>query len=371
MIFERVHPVGPDRAGRLVKASVLEVDRNRPFAGFSTVQEALPSDYTGAALLAIERFSLAANNLSYVMVADALRTWDAFPSPTSGRGRVPVWGIARVIAADPSVATVGTRLSGFLPMATHVAVQATPTDSGLLVTDKRRAGMLPLYRRLTRAGPDSDSDHHADIEAVILPVHPFAGLLADDLHCAGTHAVVVTSASSRSAAALSRLLADQGVQVTGLTSSRHRSAVESLEVYSRILDYDDVDQLPRSDSTVYVDIAGSAKVTTAIHQQLGNRLAASIAAGSTHPRSRSSVPPAGPPVSLYNTGDRELDVVRERGLQTLETIYQQARTRLVTWASTWLQISTVEGVVENCWPTAGGAPNHAAWRTTDIGEQLP
>jgi hypothetical protein len=56
----------------------LEVDRETPFDGLTIVRESLPSAQPGSLLLVVERFSLAANNLSYVLVNDVLRT---LPSP--------------------------------------------------------------------------------------------------------------------------------------------------------------------------------------------------------------------------------------------------------------------------------------------------
>ncbi|WP_197375754.1 DUF2855 family protein [Mycolicibacterium baixiangningiae] len=321
------------------ESSVLEVHRDSPFDGFVTVQEPLPTGLTGNALLAVERFSLAANNLTYVLVNDVLRTLDAFPSPKPDRGRVPVWGIAEVIAADPSVATVGTRVAGFLPMATHADVRLTSTETGLLSIDAQRVGMLPIYRRLTPVVNDPRSID-ADIETVLLAVHPFAALLAADVTATGARTVVVSSASSRSAAALSRLLTRAGVDVIGLTSSRHRPVAQSLAVYAQVLGYDEVDQI--RDGSVYVDVAGSAEVTTAVHDRLGSRLVESIAVGGTHLRSLPSTP--GPALTRFNTGDREVDMVRERGWQAVQAMYDDARADLTAWATRWLRITTVNGL---------------------------
>lgn len=139
------------------------------------VREPLARQQPATLLLAVERFSLANNNLGYVLVNDVLRTVDAFPASTPHRARIPVWGIAEVIDADSSVATRGTRVAGFLPMATHTAVRATSTENGLLSIDEQRVDMLPVYRRLTPLVCGSRSID-ADVETVLLPVYPFAAL---------------------------------------------------------------------------------------------------------------------------------------------------------------------------------------------------
>lgn len=331
-----------------VVADVLEVERNRPFEDMYTVTDHYPPDPT-AVVLAIERFAVTTNNLAYALLGDAvLRSWDAFPASSPGRGRVPVWGIACVEAADPAVVAVGTRVSGYLPMATRVAVHAAAVDGGLLTTDEPRAALLPVYRRLDVVESDQD-DATADVDTVLLPIYRSAALLAEDLrHATG---VIVSSASSRTALALSRLLSIRGVAVTGLTSPRNRAAVESLGVYTDVLTYDRADHLEAPDGAVYVDVAGSPDVTAAVHQRLGHRLRASIAVGATHARALPTDAPPGPAVSQFNTGDRELSAVAERGEDAVRDDYRAARAELVSWASTWLRITVVRGLsgAEQAW----------------------
>lgn len=328
-------------------AAVLEVNRSNPFEDMRTTIEQLPDqDQNGALVLAVERFSVSANNLSYVLLGDdVLSSWDAFPARTPGWGRVPVWGVARVVERGSSVATTGDRFTGYLPMATHVAVHATPTKLGLLTTDEPRAGMLAFYRRMTRLEVTADvSDEEADIDAVMLPVYPFAALLASDLVRAGAKRVVISSASSRVAAGLSRLLRNRGVDVIGLTSARHSSAVGTFGTYAKIFTYDEIDLIDAFAPTVFVDIAGSADVAQAVHRRLGKQLEASIAVGGSHLRSWPPVTGPGPSVTAFNTGDRELEVIRDQGEGVLATVYREARDDLVAWAASWLQVTPVAGL---------------------------
>ena len=226
-------------------------------------------------------------------------------------------------------------------MATHATVHATPTEIGLLSVDEQRAHMLPIYRRLSPVLNGSRSDEF-DVETVLLPVTPFAALLAADVAAMGANAVVVSSASSRSAAALGRLLTRSGVGVIGLTNPHHRSAAESFGVYDRVFDYDEVDRLFPSGGTVYVDVAGSADITQAVHLRFGHHLTASITVGGTHARSRPST--SGPALSIFNTGDREQDFVRDHGWQAMRNRYDDARADLIPWASRWLRVHTGEGL---------------------------
>lgn len=320
---------------------VQEVDRTAPLDGLELVREPPPPRRPGLVTLTVERFSVATNNLGYVLVNDVLKTLDAFPSPSRDRARIPVWGIAKVVAADPTVVAVGTRVAGFLPMATRVAVRVENTDIGLLSVDESRAGMLPIYRRLVPLPDESDSASE-DVETVLLPVHPFAALLAADVLASGVRRVVVSSASSRSASALSRLLGAAGVTVVGLTSATHRAAAETFGVYDRVLGYDEVDRLAPFDGTTYVDVAGSSDVTSAVHDRLGQYLVTSIGVGGTHARSTPSG--SGPPLTMFNTGDREVELTRERGWPAVRSLYDAARSELAPWAAEWLRVQTVTGL---------------------------
>jgi hypothetical protein len=90
-----------------------------------------------------------------------------------------------------------------------------------------------------------------------------------------------------------------------------------------------------------------------------HHLAGSIGVGGTHARSLSSIP--GPPLSMFNTGDREVDLVRERGWQTVQSLYEDSRADLIPWTSRWLQVTTVSGL--------GAAP--PVWRGIVAGQSDP
>ena len=53
----------------------------------------------GAIRLAIESFSVTANNVTYAVVGDGFGYWNFFPAP-EGMGIVPMWGHARVIESN-------------------------------------------------------------------------------------------------------------------------------------------------------------------------------------------------------------------------------------------------------------------------------
>lgn len=50
----------------------------------------------GEAVLAVDRFSYTANNLTYVVAGEMLNYWSFFPA-AEGWGRPPVWGFGDVV----------------------------------------------------------------------------------------------------------------------------------------------------------------------------------------------------------------------------------------------------------------------------------
>jgi len=77
----------------------------------------------GAVLVEIEKFGFSANNITYASLGETMRYWEFFPR-ADGRGRVPVWGYARVVASEHDEIAQGERLFGYLPMSTHVVLES-------------------------------------------------------------------------------------------------------------------------------------------------------------------------------------------------------------------------------------------------------
>lgn len=337
-------------------ATVLEVPRDAPLTQSRLVTSSLPDPDPGGVVLAVERFGVSSNNVSYALLGDLLGHWKPFPA-APGWGRVPVWGTARVLAGDPAVASPGTRLAGYLPMATSVAMRATAGPFGIEDTSPERADMLPLYGRMHRIDSGVWNDQHAGVEVTLLPVTPAAALLARDLTEAGVQAVVVSSASSRTALALSRLLRVAGVRTTGLTSTARIATVTGLDAYDQLLPYEQVAALPREASTTYVDIAGDSDITRAVHQRMGNALDRSVGFGGSHlsvtgPTALRPDPALpGPQPVRFSAGARQVELGDELGRAAVEVIEAQAREILLPWFSGWLRVETVTGLdaARNAW----------------------
>lgn len=77
--------------------------------------------------LAVERFGLSANNVTYAVIGDMLQYWAAFPAP-AGSGSGAGLGFATVAESVHPEVEVGTRVFGFLPMSDGLVIPAGRVD---------------------------------------------------------------------------------------------------------------------------------------------------------------------------------------------------------------------------------------------------
>lgn len=238
----------------------------------------------GEALLAIKRFSLTANNVTYGVFGDMMAYWSFFPSSKQGFGRIPVWGFAEVIESRAGGLDVGTRVYGYLPMSHTLKVQVVKlSPNGFLDVTSHRQPMAAAYNRYEIV---SQTDAETEGRVALLKPLFMTGFLLDDWiygeHIWGASNVIASSASSKTALAMAACLKRRGnVTVTGLTSARSKSFVEASGYYDKVVTYDDLAALIGPDSA-YVDFAGDANVTRGVHEALGDSLKASIIVGGSH-----------------------------------------------------------------------------------------
>lgn len=250
------------------------------------VEEPIPSPTDGEILLRVEAFGFTANNITYGVFGDMLGYWKFFPSG-GGWGQIPTWGFAEVVDSGHDGVPVGTRLFGYLPMASHLVLRPAAVDEKQIVDgSEHRAALPPAYNsyRLVAADPLHHPDQE-DAQMVLWPLF-FTGFVLDRFLGAndlfGATAVVLSSASSKTAISTAHCLARRhDVTVIGLTSAGNLDLVRSLDPYDRVVTYDEIDSLDVSDA-VYVDFAGNTEVRAAVHLHYGDRLAHSAMVGGTH-----------------------------------------------------------------------------------------
>lgn len=276
----------------------------------------------GAVRLAIESFSVTANNITYAVVGDGFKYWDFFPAP-EGFGIVPMWGHARVIESRSPEIAVGERAYGYLPMASHLDVNpGRVTPGGFTDTVAHRQPMSPVYNSYTRLAADPEHDPLREAERMIFGPLFRTGFLIDYFlrgqDWFGAEQLVVTSASSKTAMGLASVARQSSPQVKriGLTSKGNVAFVEASGLYHEVVAYDDLDKLAVV-RTVSVDFAGNAELLARLHHHFDAALAQSVLVGATHIEARSVFgkhePLPGPKPQLFFAPDHAVAFFKAHG----------------------------------------------------------
>lgn len=276
----------------------------------------------GAVRLAIESFSVTANNVTYAVVGDGFKYWDFFPAP-EGFGIVPMWGHARVIESRCPEIAVGERVYGYLPMASHLdVVPGRITPGGFMDTAEHRQPMSPVYNSYTRLAADPEHDPAREAERMIFgPLFRTGFLIEYFLRGAdwfGADQVILTSASSKTAMGLASVARQSSPQVKriGLTSKGNVAFVEASGLYDEVVSYDDLGRLPVA-PLVSVDFAGNAELLSRIHHHFADALMRSVLVGATHIEARSvfgnNAPLPGPKPQLFFAPDHAVAFFKAHG----------------------------------------------------------
>jgi hypothetical protein len=241
----------------------------------------------GQVRMRVEAFAVTANNITYAAFGEAMNYWHFFPTAEAGWGIVPVWGFAQVVQSlHPGVA-VGERLYGFWPMASHAIGQPERvTASGFVDAASHRAGLHAVYNQYLRCNADPFyTAGTEDVQALLRPLFITSWLIDDflaDNDFFGARTVLLSSASSKTAYGTAFMLAQRpGIDVIGLTSAANRDFCESLGSYTRVLAYEELDQMPADAPCVYTDFAGNADLRRRIHSRFAH-LKYSCSVGGTH-----------------------------------------------------------------------------------------
>ncbi|WP_419924217.1 DUF2855 family protein [Candidatus Poriferisocius sp.] len=239
----------------------------------------------GQIRLAVERFALTANNVTYAVAGDMLDYWGFFPTEAPW-GRIPAMGLGSVVeSAHPDIST-GGRFFGFYPMCSEVVIEADPRGTAFTDVGAHRAKHAEVYTNFSDIAADIMFRDDRIDEFLLLRGLFMTSFLADDyLGDRGFHdasQTLITSASSKTSICLAACLARRGHRSVGLTSPRNRAFVEGLGLYDEVLVYDEIDQLDPTVATGLVDMAGSDTVRSGVHTRFGDGLRFSMTIGATH-----------------------------------------------------------------------------------------
>ncbi len=310
----------------------------------------------GEARLRVDRFGFSSNNVSYAVIGEMLRYWEAFPaSPADADdatawGRVPAWGFVEVVETRSHDVAIGERLFGFVPMSTELVIQpgrATAADVTDLAPHRSQlAGPYNTYRRCA-----TDPAYRPDAEELQMLLYPlfFTSFVIDDFVADhddfGAAQVVVSSASAKTALGAAYLLRSRGVRTVGLTSPGNAEFCRSLGVFDDVVTYDAVDSLDQVPS-VFIDVSGDQRVVSAVHHRLGDALAHSMIVGDTHwdsPPATDDVPRPGPAPAFLFAPSQISKRSRDWGADVLAATMAEAWVRYADWVTGWLTLEHVTG----------------------------
>lgn len=251
-------------------------------------QSDLPSLKDGEILARVDRFALTANNITYGVVGEKIGYWKFFPAG-DGWGVIPAWGFATVIDSRSTEIETGERLYGYFPMGTHlVMTPANIRPDRLIDGALHRAGLPTVYNAYARTGGEAHYDAGMDDERMLLwPLYATSFCLADflaDNDWFDASEVLVVSASSKTAIGLAMALRANASAppAVGLTSRGNLEKVTALNLYSKVVSYDQIARLDKSTPAVIVDMSGNGKVLSELHAFLGDNMRFCSNVGVTH-----------------------------------------------------------------------------------------
>ena len=248
----------------------------------------VPEPGAGEILVAIDKFAMTANNVTYAASGDLFGYWQFYPTGEDPWGKVTVWGIGEVIASQVDAIEVGERLYGFFPMSSHVVM--TPGDvtaRGFADAVAHRQPLPGLYNQYARTRSEPDELHALeDQRCIFFPLFMTGYVIADlllDNDWYGVEQVVIGSASSKTGFSTAAFVRSAGYEgtIVGLTGEQNVAFSEALGCYDSVVPYGDLETLEQV-PTAYIDIAGDVGVRSRLHHHLADRAAVTLLVGATH-----------------------------------------------------------------------------------------
>ena len=243
----------------------------------------------GQVLVAIDKFGLTANNVSYAVTGDNIGYWQFYPVE-DGWGIVPVWGCGTVIQSSCGNIPEGERLWGYFPMASHAVLTPGNIHADYFVdVAEHRLELPPIYNQFRRTQAEPEFLQQMENERCLLfPLFMTSYLIYDyliDNDFFGAQQVVIGSVSSKTGFGLAQMLHNDPEvtqSVIGVTSQGNMDFVKGLGCCDQIVLYKDEAEIDASVPTAYVDMSGDARFTVSLHNHLGDNLVESCMVGASH-----------------------------------------------------------------------------------------
>jgi hypothetical protein len=280
--------------------------------------------------------------VTYAVAGDMLNYWSFFPAE-EGWGRVPVWGFGDVLRSRHDPVPEGERLYGYFPMSSWLVIRpASVTQATIVDGSAHRKALPPIYNQYVRTGVDPLYERETEEWQMLLRPLFLTAFLLDDFLAAGdlfgAKAILLTSASSKTAIGLASLLSRNRRLpdgVIGLTSKQNAAFVQGLGCYDRVVTYDDVRSIPAGTPVAIVDMAGNGELLATLHRHFGDGVKLSCLVGLTH----------------YDRMDRPKDL--PGATPTFFFAPDQARKRAEEWGPAGLQERTTRAWREFVKESAG------------------
>ncbi|MFK8051341.1 MAG: DUF2855 family protein [Woeseiaceae bacterium] len=241
----------------------------------------------GQIRVAIDKFALTANNITYGVVGEKIGYWQFFPCEGDW-GMIPVWGFGDVVESKHDDVKVGERLYGYWPMGTELTMTPTKVvESRLTDGTAHRAELPPVYNNYSRCSHEAHYDPKMDnARMLFFPLYATSFCLYDfliDNEYFGADQVIIPSASSKTAIGLAYALADDdnAKPSVGVTSKGNLEKTRALGLYDTVLTYDDIDAIKNIPSVI-VDMSGNGTVLANLHKHLGDNMKFTSNVGLTH-----------------------------------------------------------------------------------------
>ena len=247
----------------------------------------------GQIRLAVDKFALTSNNITYAAFGDAMNYWAFYPTGEEVWGSIPVWGFSDVVQSSHLGVAVGERLYGYFPMASSLVLEPTRlSPAGFVEGAAHRAPLHAVYNQYMRCASDPFYTRDTeDVQALLRPLFMTSWLIDDFLadnaffgagDGGAKPVMLLSSASSKTAYGTAYALKQRGgVEVVGLTSEANIAFCNSLGCYDRVLSYGQLDQVAADAPCIYIDFAGNAHLRLAVHTRFAN-LKYSCSIGGTH-----------------------------------------------------------------------------------------
>ncbi len=303
----------------------------------------------GQVLARVDRFAVTSNNVTYAVIGHTLGYWDFFPPADDGWGRVPAFGYAEIVDSRCAGIEPGSRVYGYLPMSSHVVLEpGRISPHAFQDMAAHRQPMSEVYNRYANAATDPLHDGEREAQRMLLYPLFMTSFVIDDFFADnddfGASTAVISSASSKTALGVARLMTQRGLPVIGITSDANLSFTAALGCYDQVITYDRVSTLPGGPA-IYIDISGSGSLRHEVHSRLGDALAFSSAVGATawDDLSSGSGPLPGPAPEFFFAPTQLQKRHDDWGREEMDRRVREAWTAYSSWTDEWMTIVAHEG----------------------------